>query len=325
MQINAAQFHRSVHLKESDILPSDMPITKKCSFCGSIDRKPVWRLQDDPPIELLACQNCHAATASRLPTETTLAEYYSTYYDTDVTKAQDSAVTFDTPIRLARRISKYVPIDRRDCHVSILDFGGGDGTIAYLTASQLLSKGAAGVNITVVDFMQNTVSASDSRVTIEYSRDLESLQQNSFSVVIASAVLEHFPAPGPVLKDLLSRVKAPQGVFYARTPYMLPIMRALERLGMHIDFTYPGHIHDLGQPFWETYFSTKAPAFHLLRSQPSIVETSLGAHFLRTVAAKTLKLPWWLLRARYPFVGGWEVVAMRYPSGDQPETVVPRG
>lgn len=89
-------------------------------------------------------------------------------------------------------------------------------------------------------------------------------------------------------------------------------MKLARIFGVKLDFTYPGHIHDLGQAFWEHYFSAnQKDTFNLLVSQPSIVETTLSLNFIRTVAAHALKSPWYILRKHYPLVGGWEILAQR--------------
>jgi len=317
--INAALFHRSQHLGETDLVPVDSGSASQaqwhrdgqaCAFCGGTNRVPVWRLQQSPVIDLLLCQKCHAVSASRLPTQDALRAYYAQYYETDETSALENAVTFDAPERLAKHIARHVSL-RGAKDVTILDFGGGDGSISFLIAQHLIEENAASAEVTVVDYVAKPVSSVDPRITVEVRPDLESCRRGEFSVVLASAVLEHFVDPGVLLSDLLSRVKHQGGLFYARTPYMLPFMRAAKVLGFTIDFTFPGHIHDLGQRFWETYFATQATAFTVIRSRPSIVETTFRLHFLRTLAAYVVKSPWWLLRSGYPFVGGWEVLAKR--------------
>lgn len=103
------------------------------------------------------------------------------------------------------------------------------------------------------------------------------------------------------------------GRFYARTPYVAPLMNLCRTFGIGWDFTYPAHVHDLGQAFWEAYFKSSACSANMtiLASRPSIVETSMSEHLARTVAAYALKAPWYLLRHRYKLVGGWEVVARK--------------
>jgi hypothetical protein len=89
---------------------------------------------------------------------------------------------------------------------------------------------------------------------------------------------------------------------------MFPIIKLLRLVGVKVDFTYPGHIHDLGQAFWEGYFKKEqSNDFQILDSRPSMVETTLRKHFLRTIAAHAFKAPWYLLGKSYKYVGGWEV------------------
>jgi hypothetical protein len=67
-------------------------------------------------------------------------------------------------------------------------------------------------------------------------------------------------------------------------------------------------MHDLGQTFWEFYFTKEQRgAFQILESRPSIVETTIRKHFLRTLAAYSFKAPWYLLGKSYKCVGGWEI------------------
>ena len=76
----------------------------------------------------------------------------------------------------------------------------------------------------------------------------------------------------PVETDLMDV----DGVFYARTPCMLPLIKFLKNLRIKIDFSFPGHIHDLGQAFWESYLhqAISCGDLILLESNPSIVETT---------------------------------------------------
>jgi hypothetical protein len=85
-----------------------------------------------------------------------------------------------------------------------------------------------------------------------------------------------------------------------------------------LDFTFPGHVHDLGPRFWDRVLETFSLDGTILRSEPSPVETTLSKHFFRTIAAATLKFPARLERCmqstRFPrrrwwqLVGGWEIL-----------------
>jgi hypothetical protein len=106
------------------------------------------------------------------------------------------------------------------------------------------------------------------------------------------------------------------GRAYFRTPAMSAAIKLAAHFGVHIDFTYPGHIHDMGQAFWDNVLKSLdiGSGFRLIRSRPSVVETEFRVHPSRTVIAHALKWPWYLLRHRYTVVGGWEAVIARVGS-----------
>lgn len=307
MKINTAIFHKSIHLDENKLHAPDYD----CPFCSSRNRRAIFTLQKNPVITLLQCNSCHAVSASRMPTETAIIEYYSGYYDSFSLPNSNEQVTFDNPTRLAVHLADmFNRYQKGDNNISILDFGGGDGTIALIVAMQLIKHGARHVHITIVDYNPKTVSPGDSRITIDKVFSIEDIC-GKFSLVIASAVIEHYPRPRSLLENLLSKVDE-NGFFYARTPYMVPIMKLLHLFKIQFDFTYPGHIHDLGQSFWEGYFKNeKCDKFLVHFSRPSIVETTIQKHFIRTIIAYSLKAPWFIFCKSYKFVGGWEIFVQK--------------
>jgi hypothetical protein len=127
--------------------------------------------------------------------------------------------------------------------------------------------------------------------------------------------MEHITAPRPILDELLAKVKV-GGHFYARTPYVTPFMQLLEFFGQRWDLTFPAHVHDLGQSFWEGQFGQAGHYRHFvtLHSRPSIVEASFRTHFIKAIISLAFKLPWHFLGRRWGFVGGWEIVSRRDPS-----------
>jgi SAM-dependent methyltransferase len=178
---------------------------------------------------------------------------------------------------------------------------------------KFVESASSPIIVTVVDYGQNLVTPQNELVILEKTESL-SVLTGAYDLVIASAVIEHYPSARLLLEQLLQRTN-PGGIFYARTPHMLPIMGLFRLFGISIDFTYPGHVHDLGQTFWEGIFAKEyANTFQILESRPSIVETTLRKHFLRTVAAYSFKAPWYLLGKSYKHVGGWEIFARRNPA-----------
>ena len=94
---------------------------------------------------------------------------------------------------------------------------------------------------------------------------------------------------------------------------MSSIIRLAARVGAHLDFTYPEHVHDMGQAFWEKVLSSlgSTEGFSLVKSRPSIVQTDFASHPMRAATAHMMKWPWYAFRSHYTMVGGWEVVIAR--------------
>jgi SAM-dependent methyltransferase len=311
MSISNTIYHRSQHLKESDLVPADLD-TDSCRLCGGGDLVDVWTLQETPSISLRECPHCHAVGASRTPTSEALTSYYSAYYQSE---GSDAKYTFGSPNRLAVRIARqFQTVPAED--ITILDFGGGDGTIAYLVAMEFLRRGSRSASITVVDYEDRTIVSQTERIKIRRELDLDRVPDEPFTVVIASAVIEHHPRPREIFLKLLKLV-ATDGLFYARTPYMLPLMKALNRIGLRLDFTFPAHLYDLGEDFWTKIFQLLAPDFKVVVSRPSMVETSFSQSFFRAFLAHALKLPWYVLGRTYGFVGGWEVFAFKQGAAER--------
>jgi hypothetical protein len=95
-------------------------------------------------------------------------------------------------------------------------------------------------------------------------------------------------------------------------------MKIFSLIGIKWDFTYPAHIHDLGEDFWVSYFGSDNIhcQFKLLESKPSIVQTTFKEHFLRTVVAYLLKAPWYIFGNYWKLVGGWEVFVQKIDKDD---------
>lgn len=303
--LSATTFHSGVHLEERQLEAAE----EACPLCLSEKpRAPVLRLQSDPDVELLSCETCGGYSASRMPTPETLRDYYRDYYDD-----AERRITFDLPQRLAlhifRRAFPAAPPSRR---IDLLDFGGGDAEIARRIANGLLEAGAPSVHILLVDYNAEVVPSDSARISLERVETLERVEKRAFDLVVASAILEHIPRPRRDLTSLFDAL-GPGGVLYIRTPSVLPLLKLCGRFGIRSDFTFPGHVHDLGQRFWGTILShlSLQGTIDLLDARPSLVETTLRNHPFRTVAAHLLKAPWHLLGRSWGFVGGWEAFFQR--------------
>jgi len=302
--MNVTAFHEGRHLAEAELGPEE----PQCPMCGSTERSALLRLQDAPTVELLRCHRCNGASASRFPTDAALDAYYAAYYS-----PEDSgpAVTMDSPAALARAIARAVPTTQhRGEPFRILDFGGGDGTIA-LAVAEVLGDQVGPVSITIVEHAEGPLPAS---TTVEISRTAELGDvRGSYDLVMASAVLEHIASPLPILDALFARTRI-GGTVYVRTPQVAGLIRLAARAGVAVDFTFPGHIHDLGESFWGNLLSWWEPTgatAALTLSRPSPVESTLRLHPGRTAMAAVAKAPWWLLRSRWEYVGGWQAAFTR--------------
>lgn len=307
--LKATLFHQSAHLLEHDLLEP----SASCTFCESTQRTPVANLQENPEVVLLHCQKCHASSASRMPKPETLSKYYSRYYDSFNDK--EKKITIDAPDRMACHILRHSKsalgnLTGRD--ISILDYGGGDGSISAKIAQELIKLGAAKVSIALIDYNKSTIETPDHRIQIFRPDNLTEIGVKTMHLVVASAVVEHIPEPREILAKLLASLKQ-DGMFYARTPYVTPLSKIAKSINIKFDFTYPAHVHDLGARFWNNVIEhlPLEGEFNVFRSTPSIVETTFKQHFFRTLVAHALKLPGYAFKETYGLVGGWEVFIRR--------------
>lgn len=307
--MKATLYHRSKHLAADEIISCEAA----CPACGDASpRGAAGVVQRGPDVALLCCARCGACSASHMPTQAVLDAYYRDYYhDTG------DRITFAEVDGFARNLLSPIDITALPARVRVLDFGGGDGTLAIAVARRLLADRADRmVSITLVDY-EPPRATDDARITFDHRPRLEQVE-GAFDLVIASAILEHIPALRETVTRLFSHL-APGGWFYARTPYVAPLKRLLPGL----DITYPAHVHDLGAPFWNRLPATFGLPLRIVASRPSMIESDLRTQPRRTVLAWLMKLPARVELAlckgpRTPvwrLVGGWEVV-MRREGGD---------
>ena len=237
-----------------------------------------------------------------MPNPDALNEYYANYF-----RGEGPKITHDSPERFARHIASFIREPRRD--MAITDFGGGDGNMAYSVAQILANRGCSSIAISVIDHVACVVSR-DPRIAIETQRPGAAIPGSD--IIIASAVLEHLTNPLEALAQLF-RALGRDGLLYIRTPAVAGILKWATACGRPLDFTFPAHLHDFGQRFWENILRLipDGREFEVLHSAPSLVETDFCHHPWHTVAAHVAKAPWHVLGRRYTLVGGWEIVFQR--------------
>jgi SAM-dependent methyltransferase len=241
-----------------------------------------------------------------MPKPEVLDEYYGGYFHGDGPK-----ITLWRINGFVNRLLRVTTVGSRARLLRVLDFGGGDGTLGLAVARRLLAEQLErSVAFTLVDYQAPAGAVNGERLKVSHWRNLEQAK-GPFDLIIASAVLEHIPGLKPVMERLFGLL-AEGGWFYARTPYVAPLKRLMPKL----DLTYPGHVHDLGAPFWNCTPKTYGLPLRVVASRPSLVETHLLRQPVRTLGAWLMKLPArmevkFLSSPRTPlwrFVGGWEVL-----------------
>jgi 2-polyprenyl-3-methyl-5-hydroxy-6-metoxy-1,4-benzoquinol methylase len=300
--MRATSFHKGIHVNQEDVYEA----RDKCPICLSQDERfACLRIQDDPLIEMLFCKACEACSASHMPKQELLDRYYAQYYS-----KMDDRVTFGDPGRFARHLGTVLKPEAASS-LRILDFGGGDASLAIALAQKFQVRAGSQIPILidVVDY-EKPRETSVPNVVVNGYRDLDEVG-GPYDVLLASAILEHIPDAHSTIRKFVG-MAGPGAFMYARTPYVVP----LARLVSTIDTTYPAHVHDMGSGFWSRFAETFNLRARLLLSRPSLVETTLCSNPVRTVLAQALKFPalaelWLSKQVRVPkwkLVGGWEVV-----------------
>jgi hypothetical protein len=98
-------------------------------------------------ISVMTCSHCHIGYIGRQPTEAFLKEFYAGYY------RSSARHTTIEPGMLARHLILHFGKLSSKENYSILDFGGGDGSVSRIIADYLLTSDTArNVKICVVDY-----------------------------------------------------------------------------------------------------------------------------------------------------------------------------
>ena len=281
-----------------------------CGVCGCENLKQIGIYKNSPKIHFVKCANCGAVTYDKVLKQSAIDEIYDDdqYYN-DVDDAGN--ITFYGTQRFGKHLLRALKDAKIRDACKILDFGGGDGAVAYSLAKMLSDKNPnASFEITVVDYTSKLYKVGDEKIKMTHMFPLESLSNSGkFDIVIASAVMEHIPVPKNIFSKLFAIVKK-DGLIYFRTPYRYPLYKATKHFGIEFDMLYPGHIWDFGGDKWWRMLPQILgldSSIRIVTSKPSIVEKSFKSHFFIALASHLLKAPWFICRV-WPFVGGWEAI-----------------
>ena len=292
-------------LKENDFISIN-----KCRFCGgTLSVLGIFRKQ--PLIHHVICKNCCAISYDKILKQDKLDEWYAGYYaDIGDKSDENKHITFFGVNRFAKRLKKIVEnsikFNSVNEEVSILDFGGGDGAIAYAFSKEIKNKYKK-ISITVVDYNNSLYKSNDENIAMAHVDSVYHIvDSQKYNIIIASAILEHLPN---LHEDFnwLKKHLASGGLLYIRTPYCYPLFKALRKIGIEYDVVFPDHIWDLGAKFYDRLEDDK---LKLIISRPSIVETTFKSNFFQTLAAYILKAPGYFFK-NWPFAVGWEAVFIK--------------
>ncbi|MEE8483278.1 MAG: class I SAM-dependent methyltransferase, partial [Nitrospinota bacterium] len=299
LQISLSAYQKSMHLDEGMIGPK----LESCPFCTSREfRGEGITIHREPDVALVKCLNCGAAFAERMPTQKALDKYYSGYYKRYQGAKSDKAVTHSDTREFAKRIAAiyFKHADVKDAKgANVLDFGGGDGSLGVevnAAVKKLLDSPRNSGNAQKQIGGAYLIDVADIE-PVEGCEKLPSLDECGdlrFDLIIASAILEHLADPRECLQKLasLASPESNKSFIYFRTPYAAPLIKLAAAMGVALDFTYPGHVSDLGVDFYMNIqkclpgFGAKA-----VYCGTTQAETTFAQSAPRTLASHFFKFP----------------------------------
>ncbi len=287
----------------------NLSLQKQCPVCGNnigpSHRR--FKLQKDPDVWMLKCNNCNLGTCEYLPSD----NFLSGLYDPD-----HYAASLTSNLKLSNKLAANISnkcsfLFSSKQKISILDYGGGNGALCNALMLDLRSRYKNIKFESVVVDVYNSLDYKDiSFLSVEEFDNAS----DKFDIVIASAVLEHLTNPKKILDKLIYLLNT-DGVFYARTPYEIPLVK----LNIGYKTSWPIHLHDMGPDFWEFIGNNYKDQIDFIQSKTSVIETSIMNRPIRTSIAFLLKIPS-LIETSFiknninyngviwGLVGGWEVI-----------------
>jgi 2-polyprenyl-3-methyl-5-hydroxy-6-metoxy-1,4-benzoquinol methylase len=285
---------------------------EQCPVCGSPKHRRNFfaYINKKLGIHYLMCDHCYAVSSSHYAKNEILNDFYGHYYQ--LMHREDKKVTIHDCIGFAKHIVKFCPQIRTNGtrNIKILDYGGGNGSVAYNIALNFMrNREIEQIDILVIDYEKNTIKSDCSAISIS-SKEPNSEISGTFDLIVASAVLEHVVFVKDLYIELFQHVQK-NGYFYIRVPYIMPLYKTMQALGIKIEAFFPEHVHDFSKKFFDNSLKTfKQDDFRIIVSQPSYFETSFKENFIRALFSRIIRFPY-KFNESYPFVGGWEVIYHR--------------
>ncbi len=283
-----------------------------CPYCTSNKCSRVSIEESHERAYWYKCSECDLGFVNEVPSSTFLSNYYKNYYSNSDSPAITSDQSFAFVNHLENFIDKYL-IGVHSVGISILDWGGGDGTLSILMAINMLNKyNQISISLCICDLNANNLIGNKfqikekfgDRLRIQTCATLPDVD-GVFDFVMCSAILEHVPEIRQNIESL-DRLIAINGLIYFRTPYMLPFKTILRSA---FDMTYPAHIYDIGPNFY--HHISRKNNWTVIKIGASPVDTSFRIEPFRTFVAYFFKLLWRITKGRWKFIGGCELVAQK--------------
>ncbi len=304
----------SIHKFKREVPSESLQIRHACPMCMSPVFRKLFEIQSLGDVFMKECQLCKLKYVSHIPSPDYLEEYYGSEF-TEFFEAfnpgSGTLVTFGNKTRFAKHVSKRLASWIPDkSNINILDFGGGDGSLAYAFADRINLNKNTLISITCCDYVSDLVQSSNPNIVLSHTRDLKDINA-TFDVIFASASLEHTPNPGEILEKFTS-ILAPSGLIYLRTNYISPFISISKR----IDFSFPAHLEEFNPRSLNYYLGNKVAGLEILELRPAIVELSFWSHPVFHLASRVFKFPGVLenilfgkvSKLKWPLVGAFEAV-----------------
>lgn len=288
--------------KKLDLSGFDYMMYNHCTFCESTDVVEIEKIHTNPEVHYFSCHTCKVSYTDKQLSAKSTQDLYLNYFDDHLLKTG-----IESDVLGKHLFNFFSSKNNYTKSLKILDYGGGDGSIAKHLSEKLKEKyNLANCIVDVYDVYE----CEQKIAGINYLKQENEIGLNNYDIVIASAVLEHLNTPMETLRLLFTSLK-PKGYLYARTPFKIPLRGLLFKLKIKkIGLQFPWHLFDMGRLFWNNlphlFLGKFGIKIKVVKSQPSIVQTSYKENAKKRFISKLFKIPGYIFE-KWNYVGGWEV------------------